>query len=161
MCIHLLNPPAPNCADATGCGNCQCVPPFWKTTAQVLPGQHPTYEQILTGTHIIPRVSRLQGGPSPCTWYLPANVGIGVSPIDPTPGIYVYNPTGAPTAWLVVLQYGHPLSLPLDVAAYSQVAFGFPRVTWRCLFPNRLYLDSLGGNLIGMPNYIDVEPFWP
>jgi hypothetical protein len=42
MCIHLFNPPAPDCVPKSRCGNCHCAPRYWRLTIPAFaayPGQ--------------------------------------------------------------------------------------------------------------------------
>jgi hypothetical protein len=134
------------------------VPPLWKTIAAINPGQHPDYEQLYTGVKIIPRVTTFNGLPIDCAWFLPINTGS--HGVLNTPGIYVINTSGGIDGWSV--QFAGKGPAEDDFAVYDQTAFGFPRVFWRCLNRNRLYRDiDNGGNFVGLPDYIDVEPFWP
>jgi hypothetical protein len=118
------------------------------------------------GEHILARNFQQFIGGGSCLWFLPMLFpsGIGTSIVDPSPGMYLQAQGGRGTReWTLSLIGSHFPGVPLDAAVYSNQAFGQPKAPWRCLFPNRLYLDPLAGsgNFVGMPPYFDIEPFWP
>lgn len=171
MCIHLFNPPAPNCDSNRGCGRCTCVPRFQQVSGKVQGAQRANYEQLFMAPHILRRdqtAARDPFTPFPCRWYSPI--------ADPGPGIHIgdsfgiavgydqSNGTAGSPTWYCILSGLTDPGNPQDFMVYSQVAFGFPRPIWRCLSPNVLYRDDISSNnhsFLDMPDQLDIVPFWP
>lgn len=179
MCIHLFNPPAPNCDSSRGCGNCVCVPPFWKVSAQapaIAAGDR--YVQLYMGDHIIPRDQASAREPLsdfPCRWELPflipdfnqaGGIAVGYGNVSVELG------GGGIFTWYVIFAGAASPGDPPDAIVYSQ--FGFDRITppngpqpWKCLGKNRLYRDDFDSTELSglgppfLPDFVDVEPFWP
>lgn len=76
MCIHLFNPPSPNCVAQmpTPCNNCHCVPRYWRLDSPAFTYEESTYD----ASWIVLEADPVRGE-SVCLWTHRADIPQGVT----------------------------------------------------------------------------------
>ena len=169
MPITLFNPPCPHADPVRAglaqnghrCGDCICVPRYWKVSSDTPSGANDLAQAVFGPSFVLTReLSQFRTDASDnCQWttQFPVPDGIGswtvmYGSIAPPGGGLVA------TGWLAIA--GGPTPFPLnEVAAY----LADPTQMFRCLEANDLLFlpppDSGGFNV--NPSTVTITPFWP
>lgn len=175
MPITIFNPPCPHAHPVLGggirrdgqrCGNCLCVPPFWKLICGVVSGAY----VAMGGTFLLPRLIKefVTDNQADCAWRVPVQLDPHSSNLFAYWSLY-YGSYGSGfttnNQWFAVANMSqfnqNDINTwgPNAIAAQPPLRGGhWETHNWNCLGPNTMQVYDGG---LGFPNTIIVQPFWP